>query len=326
MSIASFRAPAFSVAPCVEDFGNGCFAYLQPNGSWGFSNAGLVTDGGEALLVDTFFDKAHTQKMLAGFSRASRAAGNIRTLVNTHQNGDHWFGNALVECAEIIATERAAAGMQHENPQLLAAIMAAAPHMGQTGEFLTHCFSPFNFQHGEVRLPDTVFSGRTERVVGSKHVELVEVGPAHTGGDAIVHVPADRTVFTGDILFVDGHPIMWDGPSANWIAACDMILGLDVETIVPGHGPVTDKSGVRRVRDYLVYIRDEARKRFDAGLPALEAARDISLSDYESWGDAERIAANVAALYREFGATDVPSDAQVMFEWMAKLWQERRSR
>ncbi len=99
----------------------------------------------------------------------------------------------------------------------------------------------------------------------------------------MVYVPEDRTVFTGDILFIESHPVIWDGPITNWIAACDKILSWDVETVVPGHGPITDKAGVRRFRGYLVYIRDEARKRFDAGLDPEEAARDISLDPYSDW-------------------------------------------
>ena len=87
---------------------------------------------------------------------------------------------------------------------------------------------------------------------------------------------------------------------------------------------MTDKRGVARVREYLAYIRDEARKRYDAGLGALEAARSIALDDYAGWGDAERIAVNVATLYREFGDSNTPSDAATLFGWMAQLWQDRR--
>ena len=121
------------------------------------------------------------------------------------------------------------------------------------------------------------------RHVGSKSVDLIEVGPAHTGGDILIHVPADRTVFTGDILFIEGTPIMWAGPVGNWIAACDQILALDCETIVPGHGPVTDTRGVKAVQNYLTYIRDETRTRYDAGLSARDAAHDIALGDYDAW-------------------------------------------
>ncbi|HTP75558.1 MAG TPA: MBL fold metallo-hydrolase [Rhizomicrobium sp.] len=318
----SLRFRKASYEPGVVEFGNGSFAYLQPDGGWGFSNAGLVTDGGEALLVDTMFDTAHTVAMLDGFKKVSGA--RIGTLVNTHHNGDHCYGNACVEGCQIVSTVAAAEAMKHETPGGLAQLMKAAPKMGLTGAFFLHCFSDFDFEHTSFRPPDQTFTGHETRQVGNKLVELIEVGPAHTGGDALVHVPADKTLFTGDILFIDGHPIIWAGPVENWIAACETILAMDVTTIVPGHGPVTDKKGVTRVRDYLVYIEAEARKRFEAGLGALEAARSISLDDYSGWGDAERIAVNVASLYREFGAKDTPSDAATLFGWMAQIWKDRK--
>ena len=311
-----------SYAHGLRDFGNGSYAWLQPDGGWGLSNSGLVADSGEALLIDTMFDYAHTRAMLDGFARASDA--KIRTVFNTHHNGDHCYGNALVEDAEIVATESAAAAMGHESPAMLAGMMKAAPTLGLTGDYLTHCFGHFTFEGIAPKLPDKTFKGRAARRVGTKTVELIEVGPAHTGGDALAYVPADKTIFTGDILFIGGHPILWVGPAQNWIDACTLIEELDVETIVPGHGPVTDRKGVARVREYLSYIQKEAKARFDAGLGAFEAARSIALDDFASWGDGERIAVNVATLYREFGASDTPSDAATLFGWMAQLWKDKQ--
>jgi len=322
--MANLAFPKSGYEAGVRDFGSGCFAYLQPDGGWGLSNSGLVADSGEALLVDTLFDLPHTQAMLDGFARVSDA--RIRTVFNTHHNGDHWYGNELVEGAEIVASEKAAAAMAHESPNMLASMMRSAPKLGLTGDYLVHCFGRYEFDGITPKRPTLTFNGRLTRRVGNKTVELIEVGPAHTGGDTLAFVPADRTIFTGDILFIGGHPIIWAGPVANWIAACDLILGLDVETIVPGHGPVTDKKGVTRVRDYLAFVAREARSRYDAGLGAFEAARSIALDDFEGWGDAERIAVNVATLYREFGATDAPSDAATLFGWMAQLWNDKKSR
>lgn len=309
----------------LADLGSGAYAWMQPDGSWGGSNAGLITDGGEALLVDTLFDLKLTAEMLKAMRAAVPAAKSIGTLVNTHHNGDHCYGNCLVEGAEIIASKHAAEEMRREPPSLLQGFMKAAPQLGELGNYLVHCFGSFEFDGVTQKLPTTTFEGRLHRRVGNKDVDLIEVGPAHTGGDILVHVPKDKTVFTGDILFIDGHPIMWAGPVGNWIAACGRILAMDVETIVPGHGPVTDKRGVTRVRDYLTYIRDEVKKRYEAGLGCFEAARDISLDDFADWGDAERIAVNVASLYREFGATDVPADPATLFGWMAQLWRDRRA-
>jgi glyoxylase-like metal-dependent hydrolase (beta-lactamase superfamily II) len=131
-------------------------------------------------------------------------------------------------------------------------------------------------------------------------------------------------VFTGDILFIEGHPIVWAGPIGNWIAACARIVALDPAIVVPGHGPATDLKGVGRVRDYLVYIQGEARARYEAGLGAFEAARSIAFDDFSGWGDAERIAVNVATLYREFGDTQTPADTATLFGWMAQLWKDRK--
>jgi hypothetical protein len=89
--------------------------------------------------------------------------------------------------------------------------------------------------------------------------------------------------------------------------------------IVPGHGPLTDIQGVAAMREYLVYIRDQARLRYDAGMPPSEAARDISLDDYSSWLDSERIVVNVHTLYREFGDTRSAPNTVELFALMAEL-------
>jgi cyclase len=78
----------------LKDIGNGVWAYLLPDGSWGWSNAGLIVDGDQTLLVDTLFDLKLTAEMLAEMRRSVPAAAHINTLFNTHHNGDHTFGIA----------------------------------------------------------------------------------------------------------------------------------------------------------------------------------------------------------------------------------------
>jgi glyoxylase-like metal-dependent hydrolase (beta-lactamase superfamily II) len=112
---------------------------------------------------------------------------------------------------------------------------------------------------------------------------------------------------------------MWQGPVGNWIKACELIEAMDVDHIVPGHGPITDKAGVASVRHYLEYIRDQARRRFDAGMTAMEAARDIELAEYSAWSEPERIAVNVDTLYREFAGEQAVTDVLELFSRMAEL-------
>ena len=271
--------------------------------------------------MDTLFDLNLTRAMLAGMRRAEPvAARRFDKLVNTHANPDHCNGNELVAEAEIIASGAAAEEMAAESPDRLVALMRQAPSMGETGRFLLEAFSAFDFEGITQTLPTTTFEGDYETRVGDKRIVLKQVGPCHTMGDILVYVPDDKLIFTGDILFIHGHPILWAGPAANWIAACDYMLELPVEVIVPGHGPITDKRGVKAVRDYLVYVRDEAKARFDAGLSVYDAAMDITLADFDSWGDAERIVVNVATLYREFGSNEQPGHP---IELMARIRKER---
>ena len=97
----SYAAGLMQVAP-------GIHAWLQPNGAWGESNAGLIVGAGESLLIDTLWDLALTGRMLDAMEPLTDEAP-IRTLVNTHGDGDHWWGNELVGAQEIISTEAAAA-------------------------------------------------------------------------------------------------------------------------------------------------------------------------------------------------------------------------
>jgi cyclase len=282
----------------LHELGDGLYAYLQPDGSWGWSNAGLITGPGTSLLVDTLFDLRLTRDMLASM-RPVIERNPIGQAMNTHGNGDHWYGNELLpDGIPIVSTVAACADMQALPPTAFAALLQAELEP-ELASFVQHAFGRFDFTGIEARLPTQTFSGHHELRVGDRRVELLELGPAHTPGDAIAHVPDAGVVFTGDLLFIEGTPIMWAGPVASWLAACDHIIDLGAQILVPGHGPVTDSSGVRDVQRYLSYVRDEAQQRFETGMDAEAAADDIDIAEFRGWGDPERIAVNVATIYRE---------------------------
>src|SRR2546423_4285319 len=143
----------------LQEVGDGLYAYLQPDGGWGWSNAGLVVDAESTLLIDTLFDLRLTEEMLGAMRRAVPAASRIDTLVNTHANGDHCYGNQLVGGARIVASERTATEMTELPATAMAALVQQAPNMGQLGEFFLRCFGAFDFDGIEMVLPDESFSG-----------------------------------------------------------------------------------------------------------------------------------------------------------------------
>lgn len=303
--------PKFAYTKGLHQIGSGAYAWLQPDGGWGWSNSGLIVDGDQSLVVDTLFDVPLTQDMLHAYADAAPAAREVNTVINTHHNGDHCNGNCCCPSASIYAHRATHEHMQKEPPQLVQSFLDDASELGDLGAYLTHCFGPFDFKSVTQKLPDNLFDDDLDIQCGDKTIHLIHVGPAHTPGDTLVHVPADRTVFTGDILFIGGHPILWEGPVENWIAACDRILDMDVETIVPGHGPITTKDGVRMVKLYLETLTNEAHQRYQAGMSYQEAALDIALGVFDDWGDRERLMVNCATLYRQFGSPHKPEIAEL---------------
>ena len=308
----------------LHELGDGCFAYLQPDGGWGWSNAGLIAGENTSLLVDTLFDTRLTASMLDTMSTVT-AAAPISSLVNTHANGDHCYGNSEVASrwpgASIVSSDAAAAEMEDVPPSMLDALNKAP---GEVGELFRSFFGAFDFEGIELTLPTSTFSGRASLDVGGRTVHLIEVGPAHTAGDVIVHVPDCDTVYTGDILFIGGTPIVWAGPLSNWIAACDLMLELGVQRVIPGHGPVTNVDGIRDVREYLGVVEREAVERHDGGMDAFDAAREIGAllgadERFSSLGEFGRIAVNVDTVYRALDADHESPDVVTQFRRMAEL-------
>lgn len=331
----------------LHELSDGVWAWLQPDGSWGLSNAGLVTDGEASMLVDTLFDLPLTRTMLTAMRRATPAARTLDTVVNTHANADHCWGNQLCGRAQIVASRRAAQEMLQLQPALMAALSRVTQLSARTGplgralgrllsrvgvrqlgavlqasDLLSHAFGRFDFSGITLTPPTRTFDEHLSLRVGDTAVDLYEVGPCHTTGDVIVHVPARQVVFTGDILFVDSHPIVWEGPVSRWIAACDRILELSPVHIVPGHGPLAEPEDVRRVQHYLSYLYEEAQQRFHAGMTAQQAAHDISLAEFRHWKDAERVAVNVRTIYRELSGDAASEDVMELFAMMAELHRE----
>ena len=109
----------------LHEVADNVFAFLQPDGGWGWSNAGLIASEWSSLLVDTLFDLKLTQKMLDSMATVT-SAHPINVVVNTHANGDHCYGNSLVagdNGAQIITTDAAAVEMEAIHPSALAALM-----------------------------------------------------------------------------------------------------------------------------------------------------------------------------------------------------------
>lgn len=300
------------------------YACLQEDRGLGTSNSGFINRGG-GLVVDTFWDLPHTRELIENYARVwTRPAQRV---VNTHHNGDHAWGNQLFRGAEIIGHRLCAQSFGKEKPEAMQILRNAAGSDNPAVAALASALAAWDFSGIELTPPTTLIEDRLDLDLDGVAVELLYVGPAHTAGDIVAHLPGRGVVFVGDILFRLCTPIGWEGTYAKWIAALDRIVALRPEVIVPGHGPLCGVEGPKEMKAYLQYVRSESQRHFNAGRSALEAAKRIDLGPYAEWTEPERIIFNVERAYREFrgepfdAAIDVPS----MFGGMYELRQARRA-
>ncbi|MER5413807.1 MBL fold metallo-hydrolase [Streptomyces virginiae] len=258
----------------------GVYAYVQPDGGWCLNNAGFVTDGGRTLLVDT----AATERRALALRAAIVAAGVPlpRTVVNTHHHGDHTYGNGVFTPEALIL------GHDHARSEQLAA-----------GHQLELIWPATDFGAIDIVPPDLTYSDRATVHVGDTQVRVIHPGVAHTTGDSVVWLPEQRVVFTGDLIFAGGTPFLAMGSLAGSLRALELLRSLDAETVVPGHGALTDPSAYDATERYLRYVDELAREGRAKGLSPLEVARQADLGEFGAWRESERLVANVHRAYAE---------------------------
>ena len=306
----------------LETIGDDVYACLQEEPGIGFSNSGLLGAGG-GVVIDTFWDLPHTRELLEHYARVLPEPA--RRVVNTHHNGDHCWGNQLLPGAEIIGHRDCAKSFMDEKPEMMQMIKSADLSGQPALQKFARALAPWDFEGIEPTPPTTLFDDRMSLELDGMTVELIHVGPAHTESDVIVHLPDQRVVFAGDIVFRLCTPVGWIGTFAGWIDALDRILALDPEVVVPGHGPLCGREGPRDMKAYLQHVLEESRHFFERGLSALDAARRIDLGPYEKWHEPERLVFSVERAYREFRGepADAPIDSAALFRDVGLLQEER---
>ncbi|WP_375000922.1 MBL fold metallo-hydrolase [Aeromicrobium sp. CTD01-1L150] len=281
----------------LHEVADGVRAWLAPDGGWGLSNAGLISGEGESFLIDTLFDYDLTRTMLSAMQPITNSAPIVAAL-NTHANGDHTFGNSLLDTSVRIHATTHTGHEMHDIPPKMIKELVEADLGPVLSDYMSHCFGAFNFEGVELRDPDVTFDDEIAVTVGGRDVRLVELAPAHTHGDSVAFVPDTGVLFGGDLLFIGGTPISWSGAVDNWISACDRMVSWDPQVVVPGHGPVVGVDGIAEVRAYLCHVRDYVASTIAEGLPWLEAVDRIDLDRFASLHASERIIVTTYQMYR----------------------------
>lgn len=281
---ASAAPPSSGAAPAphgrLAEVADGVYAFVQPPGGWCLNNAGLVTGGGGAVLIDT----AATE------SRTRRLAGEVRRVVprgpdyvvNTHFHGDHVFGNGHFAPAAVVVAHE---GTRADTAEAGLGLRGLWPEVEWGGIPLT--------------LPTLTFRDALTLYAGELRVELLDVGPAHTANDVVAWVPDREVLFTGDVVWSGVTPYVLMGSIEGSLRALDRLRRLAPRTVVPGHGPVGGPELLDRTEAYLRRIGELATDGARAGLTPLETARQADLGEFAGLLDPERLVGNLHRAFAE---------------------------
>ncbi len=195
-------------------------------------NVAVYVTGEGVILVDDKYEQDYGQIVEKVKSVTSQP---IKYILSTHHHSDHSGGNVkFAPTVEIISTANARANIvQHKQPNAPANMVPAA----------------------------VTFTDETAVYLGGKEVRARYFGRGHTNGDALIYFPALKTLHTGDLM--SGATPLIDYPGggsvAEWPKTLDGALGLDFDTVIPGHGNVTNKAGLKTYRDNVEKLRTRAQ-------------------------------------------------------------------
>lgn len=288
----------------LEEVASRVYAWVQPDGTWFINNAGAVASDVAMLVVDTCATEERTSRFLAALSSAESDVP-MRWAVNTHQHGDHTYGNSL------LPPETTLLGHANMREGLL-----VDPVIDQCPPF----WEPLPVWGAvERRVPDVAVQDSATVFVGQRRVELKHPGgPAHTTGDLVAWVPEERVLFAGDLIFARTTPLIFMGSLDGALAAIDWLARFRPDVIVPGHGPVLRGGEIDNVleehRSYYRYVQAAAQAGLDRNASPLEVADRLDLGVFAEWTDSERIVLNLHRAYadaagRDFDPASVLPDA-----------------
>ena len=200
---------------------------LKPNVYWvegGGGNSGVIVGKNGVVVVDAKTSAAGGKELLDDIAKITPKP--VTTVILTHSDGDHVNGLASFPAGvKVIAHE----GNKAEQEKALAAGGRGAPPADH--------------------LPSQVVSKNKETVkLEGVAFELHHWAPAHTSGDLVVYLPAEKIVFTGDIIAAQmPDPLIHlekNGSSEGWITTTKGIVALKADSFVPGHGDVQTKTDI----------------------------------------------------------------------------------
>jgi cyclase len=311
MSLADSAGIDVTTRPVRESIAHGVTAFVQMDGSWGLSNAGLVVGDNGVLLIDTWFTERRNDMLRTLVDETSPRPPTM--LVNSHHHGDHVYGNGWFPEATVISHEATRSAV-------LALDADASARRFTSVEF------------GRTRATPATITFDTEMTLHLGGITAVVSFPGvcHCVGNTVILVEEHSVLFAGDVLLNGCTPALVGGSALGYLTVLEKLRRLQVEVVVPGHGAVCGPEVIDRTERYVHFVLDHARDALARGWSPLDAARKLSLGEFAHWIDSERIVGNLYRAMHELSEADgrrLPMDIPAMWRdtiaWLGRPLSSR---
>jgi cyclase len=251
-----------------------------------YMNSTLILGKEACILVDTRQNLSTAKELKKAVRSITKKP--IKYLINTHYHGDHTFGNQLFTEAEIIGhknvrTTLLAIGEQHK-------------------KFFRDYFKVAGTEEVVITPPTLTYEDEMSLYFDGKVINILHPGRAHTEGDSFIYLPGEKLLITGDLLFNRILPFSGDPQChiGGWINALQRMEGLDIDTVISGHGPIGNKNDLSALRQYLEKLMAEVKQEVEKGKTLEEVKQSVKLEGYKDWDHYDwKLGVNIETAYKE---------------------------
>ena len=253
------------------------------------SNTTFIITKEGVIVIDTRPTPAEARKVLAEIRKLT--ALPIVYTINTHYHGDHTFGNQVFKNSKTI--------IAHKN------VRNKLIESGQKHLSLFKTFGLPGIDEVEITPPNIIYEKEMEIWLGGYRLQLLYHGKGHTDGDTIIYIDQLRTVITGDLVFNKKIPYMADSYIDDWIGSLKYIELLKNETVIPGHGPIGERTTIISMKHYLMNLKElvlAQLKDKKTLKETQEIVEPILRKKYKDWEDLDWIKDNIERAWLEYSS------------------------
>jgi cyclase len=253
------------------------------------SNTTFIITKEGVIVIDTRPTPAEARKVLAEIRKLT--ALPIVYTINTHYHGDHTFGNQVFKNSKTI--------IAHKN------VRNKLIESGQKHLSLFKTFGLPEIDEVEITPPNIIYEKEMEIWLGEYRLQLLYHGKGHTDGDTIIYIDQLRTVITGDLVFNKKIPYTADSYIDDWIDSLKYIELLKNETVIPGHGPIGERTTIISMKHYLMNLKElvlAQLKDKKTLKETQEIVEPILRKKYKDWEDLDWIKDNIERAWLEYSS------------------------